>query len=212
VSRTPSDSSTSTASKLNNISSNLKKPMLTAGTTVVTLPCSELLLHKEPAVALAVGLVPLAPFVVIMSVAAVMYTVIMTLAVATMAFRGEDPERSFGKLLFWCTNVPIALLTMTPLEEASEQRAETGNNTSIAPSETQLATLPPAEPKKTQAEDTPVYWVSIQEMASAPGGAPDIVPPSEPITTPDLPRQPGSKGRHAKPESASKTRVAAHTG
>jgi hypothetical protein len=168
-----------------------------ATSTAVTVPVAGWLLHKHgPVVVLAVGLLPLLPYLLtVVSFVVLYFTVSITAIIATFRAKpalSNAKINSINWLYFQITNAPVAMLTLKPLKPVIREQAP---ETEAEPEPPEP--IPPANPEVVDKEDTPNYWKAFQHMAAQPGGAPDIVPAEDEITEPI---QTVSAGRHARRE------------
>jgi hypothetical protein len=167
-----------------------------ASSAAVTVPVSGWLLHKHgPVIVLAIGLLPLLPYLLILVSFVVLYfTVSIAAIVATFRAKpalADAKINSINWLYVQITNAPVAMLTLKPLKPLIR---ETPATAAQPPPEA----LPPADPDLAEKEDTPNYWKAFQHLAAQPGGAPDIVPAEDEITEPI---QTVHAGRHARRQS-----------
>jgi hypothetical protein len=164
-----------------------------ASSAAVTVPVAGWLLHKHgPVVVLAVGLLPLLPYLLILVSFVVLYfTVSIAAIVATFRAKpalADARINSINWLYVQITNAPVAMLTLKPLKPVIREQ------TPEAPAQLPPEPLPPADPEVAEKEDTPNYWKAFQHLAAQPGGAKDIVPAEDDITEPI---QTVRAGRHA---------------
>jgi hypothetical protein len=150
---------------------------------------------------LLVGLLPLAPYVLMAAVFAVMYTIVAMLAGFVITIRiatgRVDPVHGFNALFTWCTNPLTAFMTMRPVSLATIRSAGLSRIPRDRSGKSSLSVLP-AAPGAARAEDSPLFYETRQRMAQLLGGMTDIVPPTDQASQ-------QASGRHARqkaPDSA----------
>lgn len=160
-----------------------------ASSTAVTLPTAAFLLHGENlALTLGVGLLPAALYLIVAVAFVAIYTVTLFTAVVVTVFgialSDDDPGDRLHELFGWICNVPIAFLTLTPLKPRDMKTVK--RTPPVAP-------LPAGHLGAARKQGTPVYWETLQEMATRRGGSKDIVDLAEPTAQP-------VRGRHERSE------------
>jgi hypothetical protein len=108
----------------------------------------------------------------------------VVVTVFVIAFGHGDPADCLDELFRWICNVPIAFLTLTPLKPRDTKAVR--RTATVAP-------LPAGHPGAARTQGTPVYWETLQEMATRRGGVRDIVDLAEPGNQP-------VHGRHERTE------------
>jgi hypothetical protein len=160
---------------------------LASSATAVTLPAAiHALGHRNMPLALAIGVAPALPLLLVIAAVTMMYVTASAAAVAVTigrVIRGRtETAICVDELFRWIINAPIALLTLTPLKPMARTPSRT---TSAVPAL-------PAALGAARKQGTPVYWETLQEMMNRPGGAPDVVRREDDDTQP-------IRGRHARP-------------
>lgn len=143
--------------------------------------------------ALAVGLAPALPLLLVAVAFVVMYAVVSVVAVLATIGRvlraGSDVGCCLDDLYGWIVNAPIALLTLTPMRRPARRPGGASRKKVVEP-------LPAVPPDAVRNDDEPVYWRTFQSRSARPGGArDDVILPGEPVTGLAAP-----VGRHARPE------------
>jgi hypothetical protein len=148
------------------------------------------------ALALAVGLAPALPVLLVVVAVVGTYLMASTLAsIITMGrvIRGNSTAAAcLDDLFVWIINAPISLLTLTQLKPPVRRAKPVSR---AAPAISPL----PAAPVAARNEDEPVYWNTLQRKLSEPGGARDDVKlPGDRVTQP----MQQARGRHARQDTA----------
>jgi hypothetical protein len=136
-------------------------------------------------VAFLLGLIPLAPYILVTAVLAAQYIAVTCYALLLLrrTSKGDkDPLMHLDFTATWCGNAPIAFLR-PPKPSAGAREVEIrspGQRSAREALGNRASELPRIVPGASREEDTPMYWETIQVMLPATGGRPDIIPPSQP--------------------------------